>query len=58
MRVDLDQNLDKDVSNSIQTAIGYPAKLALRKISCVNFCKLAQITKKLMISGRFCLPLT
>ena len=58
MRVDLDKNLDKDAFNNIKTAIGYPSELALCKISCVNFCKLAQITKKLIILGRLCLPLT
>ena len=35
-----------NVSNTIKTAIGYPPKLALDKISYVSFCKLAQITKK------------
>ena len=58
MRDDLNKNLDKDVSNVIETAIGYLPDLALDKISYVNFYKLAQITKKLIISGRLCLPLT
>ena len=58
MRVDLDKNLDKDVFHTIKTSIGYPAKSAWNKISYVIFCKLAQITKKLIISGRLCLPLT
>ena len=57
MRDDLNKNLDKDVSNVIETAIGYLPDLALDKISYVNFYKLAQITKKLIISGRLCLPL-
>ena len=35
MRVDLDKKLDKDVSNTIKIAIGYPPKLALGKISYV-----------------------
>ena len=45
MRVDLDKNLDQDVFHTIKTAIGYPPKAAW------NFCKLAQITKNLIISG-------
>ena len=45
MRVDLDKNLDKDAFNNIKTAIGYPPKSPLSKISSVNFCKLAKITK-------------
>ena len=57
MRDDLDKNLDKDVSNTIKTATGYSPELALDKISCVNFYKFAQITKKLMILGRLCFPL-
>ena len=39
MKVDLDKNLDKDVSNTIKITIRYPTKLALGKISYVNFCK-------------------
>ena len=58
MRVNLDKYLDKDVCNTIKTAIGYPPKLAWGKISYINFCKLAQITKKLIILGGLCLPLT
>ena len=59
MRVDKDKGvLDKDVFHTIETTIGYPPKLAWNKISYVNFCKLAQITKKMIISGSFCLPLT
>ena len=46
MIVDLDQNCDKDEFNNIKTAIGYTPKLALYKLSYVNFCKLPQITKK------------
>ena len=46
MRVDLDINLDKDVSSTIKSAILHPPKLALGKISSVTFCKQAQITKK------------
>ena len=46
---DQDKSLYKDVSNTIQTAISYPPKLALDKISDVNFCKLAQITKKMLL---------
>ena len=41
MRVDMDKNLVKDVTNTFKTAISYPPKLALVKISYVNFCKLA-----------------
>ena len=37
MRDDLDKILDKDVLNTIKTAIGYQPKLALDKISYVNF---------------------
>ena len=46
MRVDQDKNLDKDVLHTIKTAISYTPKLAWNKTSYVNFCKLAQITKK------------
>ena len=55
MRADLDKKLDKDAFNNIKTAIGYPPKLALRKISYINFCKLAQIAKKMIILDRWCL---
>ena len=58
MRVDLDKNLDKDVCHTIKMEIGYPPELAWNRISYVNFFKLTQITKKLIISGRLCLPLT
>ena len=58
MMDDQDQTLYKDVSNTIKTATGYPPKLALDKISYLNFCKLSQITKKLIISGRLCFSLT
>ena len=34
---DQDKTLYKDVSNIIKTAINYPPKLALDKISCVIF---------------------
>ena len=43
---DQDKTLYKGVSNTINTAISYPPKLALDKISYVNIFKLAQITKK------------
>ena len=33
----------------IKTTIVYPPKLAWNKVSYVNFCKLAQITKKLVL---------
>ena len=46
MRVDLDENLDKDVFHTIKTAIGYPPESAWNKISNANFCKLTQIAKK------------
>ena len=39
-----DKTLYKDVSNIIKTAIGY------HKISYVTCCKLAQITKELIIN--------
>ena len=42
------KTLYKDVSNTIKSAIGYLLKLALDKISYVNFFKLAQITQKLI----------
>ena len=45
MRVHLDKNLDKDVLQTIKTAIDYPPKSAWSKISYVNFRKLEQITK-------------
>ena len=40
MMGDQDKTLYKDVSNTIKTASGYPPKLALDKISYVNFFKL------------------
>ena len=46
------------MSNTFKTAIGHPPKLALEKVSYVNFYKLAQITKKLIISSRLCFSLT
>ena len=46
MMDDQDKTLYKDVSNTIKTAVGYQPILALDKISYVNFCKQAQITKK------------
>ena len=58
MRVDLDKDLDKDAFSNIKVAIGFPPKLALCKIRYVNFCKLTQITNKLIIVGGLCLPLT
>ena len=58
MMDDQDKTLYKDVSNSIKTAIGYPPKLASDKTSYVNFFKLAQITKKMIISGMLCFCLT
>ena len=54
---DQHKTLHKVVSNTIKNANGCPLEFALDKISCVNFCKLAQITKKLIISGRLCLSL-
>ena len=38
---DQDKTLYKDVSNIIKTAINYPPKLAMDKVSYVNFFKLA-----------------
>ena len=55
---DQHKTLHKVVSNTIKNANGYPPEFALDKISRVNFCKLAQITKKLIISGRLCFSLT
>ena len=46
MRVNLDKHFDKDVFHTIKRAIGYAPKLAWNKISHANFCKLAQISKK------------
>ena len=43
MRVGLGKNLDKYVFNTIKTAIGYPPKSALSKISYVNWHKLQKI---------------
>ena len=53
MRVDLDENLDKDVFHTIKTAIGYPPESAWNKISNANFCKLTQIAKKKDNFGEF-----
>ena len=51
MRVDLDKNMDiKDIFHTIKT--GIPPGSAWNKISDVNFCKLAQITKKMIIPGQ------
>ena len=58
MRVDLKKKLKKDVFHTIKTAMDYPPKLAWNKNSYVNFCTLGQITKKLIIFNRLCLPLT
>ena len=58
MMDDQDKTLYTDVSNTIKTAIGYLLKLALDKISYVNFFKLAQITKKWILLGRLCFSLT
>ena len=58
MTDDQDKPLYKDVSHTIKTAIGCPPKLALDKIIDANFFKLAQITKKLINSGRLCFSLT
>ena len=49
--MNVDKNLDKDVFHTIESAIGYPPKLAWNRITYVNFCKLAQITIKLIILG-------
>ena len=64
MRVDLDKIFDKDVSDTINLQFYVllpeqsPPKSVLGKNSYVNFCKLAQITKKGIILGKVCLPLT
>ena len=57
MKINVDKNLDGDVFHTIKTAIGYPPKSASNKISYINFCKLTEITKKLIISGKLCLAL-
>ena len=44
-------DMGKDVFYTIRTAIGYPPELAWNKIRDANFCKLVQITKKLIILG-------
>ena len=46
MMVDLDKNSDKDVFHTMKWEVGYSPKSTWNKISHVNFCKLAQITKK------------
>ena len=56
MKVNTDKNLDKDVFNTIKTAIDYPPKAAWNKITYINFCKLAQIKKTLIISGQIVPP--
>ena len=56
MRVDLERNLGKDVFHTIKIAIGYKLKSAWTKINNVNYFKLAQILKKLIILGRLRLP--
>ena len=58
MRVDLDENGEKDVFHTIKTAIDYPLKSPLNKISYVRFCKLTQVTKNFKIYSSLCLPLT
>ena len=54
----MDKHLDKDVFHTIKTAFGYPLKPARNKISYVSFCKLAQITKKMIILGMLYFHLT
>ena len=54
---DQDKTLYKNMSNTIKTAIDYPPKLALDKISYVMFYKLEKITKHLVISGKLCFSL-
>ena len=46
MMDDQDKALYNNVSNTIKTAIGYPPKLALDKISLVFFFNSEQINKK------------
>ena len=57
MRVNLEKKLDKDVFHAIKTAIGCPTKSAWNKIRYVSFCKLGQITKKLIIWGQVVPPI-
>ena len=45
MMDDQDKTLYKDVSNTIKTVTGCPPKLALDKISHVNFLKLRKLQK-------------
>ena len=49
MRVNLDKNLNKDMFHTIKITINYPPKLAWNKMNYLNFCKLAQSTKELII---------
>ena len=49
MRVNLDKNLNKDMLHTIKITINYPPKLAWNKMNYLNFCKLAQSTKELII---------
>ena len=56
MRVDLHKNFDKDVFHTIETAMDYPPKSVWDKIRPVLLCKLTQITKFFIISGRLGLP--
>ena len=58
MRVDMHKNFDKDVFHTIETAMDYPPKSVWDKIRPVLLCKLTQITKFFIISGRLGLPLT
>ena len=52
----MDKNWGKDVFHTIKTAFGYPPKSAWHKISYINFCKLTQITKTLIVLGQIVPP--
>ena len=58
MRVVLDKNFfKKDMFDTIETW-KKSTKIGFGEAQLVNFCKLTQITKKLIISGRLYFPLT
>ena len=52
----MDKNWGKGVFHTIKTAFGYPPKSAWHKISYINFCKLTQITKTLIVLGQIVPP--
>ena len=59
MMVDVDKSLNKDVFHTLKTTVDFhycPLKSLWNKINYVNFCKLAQITKKIDNCGKFLPP--